>query len=66
MAHPDCNAGVIFDGLSSKHLPSELHGLKILMKTVGAQTLQFVLLGEAFDEQGLPIWKMVEHEALEQ
>lgn len=35
MAFPDCNAGIVVDGLNSKYYPDEEFGLKVLMRAIG-------------------------------
>lgn len=64
MRHPDCNAGVIVDGLSSKYYKSELMGAKVLLRAFEQQTVQFLLIGAQKDEHGFEIWKMVEWEQM--
>jgi len=32
---PDCNAGIIVDGLAGKYYKDEAFGLKILMRAIG-------------------------------
>lgn len=34
LKHPECNAGIIVDGLSSKYYKSEQMGLKVLMRAL--------------------------------
>jgi len=35
MSTEEANAGVIIDGLASKYYPSEIFGLKVLLKAIG-------------------------------
>ena len=35
MSTEEANAGVMIDGLASKYFPSELFGLKVLLKAIG-------------------------------
>lgn len=35
LAQPDCNAGVIIDGLKSKYYPNELFAMKYLLSVFG-------------------------------
>ena len=34
LAHPDCNAGAIFDNLSAKYWPSTLYIVKCVMTAI--------------------------------
>ena len=44
MNHPECAAGCIFDGLKSKSIYNELVALKVIMKAVGTQNVQLLIL----------------------
>jgi len=50
---PDCNAGVIFDNLANKLYPTELDGLKAILKALPAQHIQFINLHYPLDPSGL-------------
>ena len=65
LSHPDCNAGCIFDNLSSRHYPSELIGLKLILKVLRQNTIQVLLLSQEEDESGLPVDKIIEWENME-
>ena len=41
---PDCNAGVIIDGLISPVAPNQTVTLKLLMAALGPQALQMIIL----------------------
>lgn len=60
-----CNAGAIFDGLQSKYLPSQQLGLKVILRAVGTQAIQFLEVKEQVDSHNLPIWKLIEYESME-
>lgn len=65
LSHPDCNAGCIFDNLSSRHYPSELIGLKLILKALRQNTVQVLLLSQEEDESGLPVDKIIEWDNME-
>ena len=65
LSHPDCNAGCIFDNLSSRHYPSELIGLKLILKVLRQNTIQVLLLSQEEDENGLPVDKIIEWDNME-
>lgn len=65
MAHPDCNAGVMFDNLVCEYWPSEMYLFKCLLEVVGMDHLQLVVMREQLDQYGLETCKVIEWEGME-
>lgn len=58
LCEEDCNAGVIFDNLTSENWPNEKFGIEIICDAVPTQNIQIVLFGfnkEAHVEEGVEL-----------
>ena len=54
LAHPDCNAGVVFDNIESRLYKTAINALELIMRATPTQKLQVVALVDHMDEDGLP------------
>ena len=54
LAHPDCNAGVVFDNIESRLYNTTRDGVEWIMRATPTQKLQVVALVDHMDEDGLP------------
>jgi len=54
LAHPDCNAGVVFDNIESRLYKTAINALELIMRATPTQKLQVVALVELIDDDKLP------------
>ena len=57
---PDCNAGVIFEGLSASFYPKEIEGLRAILSAIPDQHIQFVNLYYPTDSSGLEVNEIID------
>lgn len=60
ISHAECNAGCVFDTLTSPLYPTALHGLRLILSVLPTTRVQLLLFQGLTDAEGFPVCKPIE------